>query len=134
LNSQADSPGTYPTFCVNSADPSVESNSNDLADVNTCLDNYGIFIRDALFDGQQKDLKLYASAYDMEPQFNGVDTQYATVELLHVTEAYFRYQKSYKVAQDANDNPFAEPVNVYSNITNGRGIFSIVNTSKTQIR
>jgi hypothetical protein len=114
------------SFCINSADASIETISNDVVTSNTCLDNQAIFLRDALFNGRQKELKLYAESYGLGPQFNGVDTQYASIELWHVPEAYFRYLKSYKLARDVNGDPFSEPVNVYTNFTGGLGVFSIV--------
>jgi len=122
------------SFCVNSPDASVETNVSDVPDANTCLGNTGIFLRDVLFNGRQKELVLYAGSGYMSPIINGTDTMYATIELLHVAEDYFKFEKSYKVADDANGNPFAEPVNVYTNITNGLGIFSIVSSDMREIR
>lgn len=121
-------------FCVNSPDAGVETNASDLVDANTCLDNNGIFLRDDLFNGQRKELKLYVQSMVIQPQYNGVDSVYASIELLHVTEAYFRYLKSNKVADESNGNPFSEPVNVYSNITNGLGIFAIVSRDGMQVK
>jgi hypothetical protein len=46
------------------------------------------------------------------------------VELRNMSEAYFKYRVSYeKYFQNIINNPFAEPVQVYSNIENGFGIF-----------
>ncbi len=45
--------------------------------------------------------------------------------LLNVSEDRFLYAKSFKDAKDAEDNPFAEPVTVHTNIENGLGIFSL---------
>jgi len=120
--------------CVNSSDASIESNSSDLADANTCLDNRGIFLRDALFNGRQKELKIYVNTGDLQPIFNGTDTLYPNVLLQHVPESYFRYRKSLSVAQDANGNPFAEPANVYTNVTNGYGIFTIYTQDRVEVR
>jgi hypothetical protein len=47
-----------------------------------------------------------------------------TVELLSINEDYFRYIKSVNSYDNALDNPFAEPVNVFSNIKNGYGFFT----------
>lgn len=114
------------SFCVNSGDASIESTDNSDLDVNSCLSSNGIFVRDALFNGRDKELKLYANSQYLQPSFNGTDTLYPYIELYHVTEAYFRYLKSYEVYNNTKDNPFAEPVNVYSNVSNGYGIFSII--------
>ncbi len=110
---------------MNSSDAGIETFTSDLADMNTCLDNNGIFFRDDLFNGKVKELKLFVPSEVIEPGFNGTDTLYGSVELWHVTEAYFRYRKSFKVADQSNGDPFAEPANVYSNVEKGFGIFSI---------
>jgi hypothetical protein len=128
-------PGTgYGNFCVNSSDASIETSSTDLADITVCLESNGIFFRDILFNGRQKEVKLYVPSGSMEPHYNGVDSTNATIELVHVTEAYFRYEKSSRLAQNSNGDPFSEPVNVYTNITNGLGIFSIVNGNRSDVR
>lgn len=114
-------------YCVNTPDPSVESIYNESIDQNTCLSGEGIFLRDALFNGEDKELRLYIGTSMLNGTHissNG-DTLYTKVELYHVSEDYFRYYKSYRSAIENNGNPFSEPTNVYSNIKNGYGIFSI---------
>lgn len=121
-------------FCVYSPDAGVENFNGDLADDNSCLDNNGIFMRDELFNGRVKELKLYVPSDVMIPQYNGTDSLYGTVQLFHVTEDYFKFLKSYKVAEMANGDPFSEPVNVYTNVLNGYGIFSVLNVDERQVR
>ncbi len=121
-------------FCVYAPDASVETPRGDIADAETCLDNDGIFMRDALFNGKQKELKLYVSTGSIAPQFNGTDSVYSSIELIHVPDAYFRYRQSRKVAANTEGNPFAEPANVFTNVTDGYGIFSIVSTAWQEIR
>lgn len=122
------------SYCVNSSDPGIETSASDLVDANTCLDNNGIFIRDGLFNGRKKELTLYVNSDMVRPFENGPDTIYANVELLHVPEAFFRYEKSNRVAMDANGNPFAEPANVYTNVVGGYGIFAAYSTDRMDIR
>ncbi len=50
--------------------------------------------------------------------------------LKHISEDRYLYGKSYRNYREAEDNPFAEPVTVHSNIENGFGIFSL--ESKTE--
>ncbi len=40
-----------------------------------------------------------------------------------IDEAYFRFRQSIKSYHETSGNPFAEPVQVYSNIENGLGVF-----------
>lgn len=122
-------------FCVNTTDPGTETVANDNVDINTCLFNDDIFIRDILFNGKQKDLILYMSPHDIAPGVTDFsDSTYAYVELVHVPETFFKYEKSYRVAKQTNDNPFAEPVNVYSNVKNGYGIFTISNSDRKYLK
>jgi hypothetical protein len=44
--------------------------------------------------------------------------------LVNTSEAYFNYLKSFNMYQRASGNPFATPVQVYSNVENGMGIFA----------
>ena len=46
------------------------------------------------------------------------------VQLVHVSSDYFNYRKSLKLALNANGNPFAQQVQIYSNIERGLGVFA----------
>ncbi len=46
------------------------------------------------------------------------------VELRHVTESYYHYIRSLRKQEQVANDPFSEPVLVYNNIINGKGIFS----------
>ncbi len=83
-------------------------------------------IKDLLFDGQQKTLDI---AIDLsfkgwtmsgyEPRIEKMD-----VCLSNLTEPSYLFYKSYNIYNNVMGNPFAQPVQVYSNITNGFGIFA----------
>ena len=45
------------------------------------------------------------------------------------SEDYYMYKKTFNVYQSVRGNPFAEPVQVFSNIENGYGIFWICSNS-----
>jgi hypothetical protein len=47
--------------------------------------------------------------------------------LFNTDEPYYRYHQSLRNSN--NDNPFAEPAPVYSNITGGLGVFAAYNQS-----
>lgn len=121
-------------FCVYTADANVETANNDFADLNECIDNDGLYLRDDLINGQRKELKLYLSSGLTQGVEHLSDTVYYFVELSHVTEQGFKYERSYRTARDSNGDPFAEPSNVYSNVKNGHGIFHIVNTSVALVK
>jgi hypothetical protein len=46
------------------------------------------------------------------------------VVLASTTEALFRYEQTRKLHKSVRENPFAEPVAVYTNVQNGVGIFA----------
>lgn len=127
--------GSMYSTCVNTNDPSVESIYNESIDQNTCLSSDGIFFRDALFNGTTKELRIFVASNVLQAveDVNGT-LFYPGIELQHVPEAYFRYQKSYRFASENMGNPFAEPTNVYSNVKNGYGIFSVVSTDYAEVK
>jgi len=59
------------------------------------------------------------------PSYNPLDSIKATVYL--TDEAYYRYHNSVALF-DGGDNPFSEPVIIYSNIENGLGVFCSYNS------
>jgi hypothetical protein len=110
--------------CVNSVDPDIETISSEEMDNTTCLQPDAIFLRDQLFNGKRKELRLFVDSRYFSTAAPGT----VFVHLSHVSEDFFRYYKSYLYATENTGNPFAEPINIYNNITNGRGVFSIMNT------
>jgi Domain of unknown function (DUF4249) len=54
--------------------------------------------------------------------------------LLNISKEMYQYQKSYTLYKDARDNPFAQPVVLYTNINNGFGLFSLQAASKITIK
>lgn len=119
------SDSSYNETCINTTDASVESIYNENIDQNTCLSSKGIFFRDALFNGTRKEMRLFVNSHLLEPYaIGGVNTKVRIV-LQHVTEDYFKFQKSYQFASENSDNPFSEPTNVYTNVKNGYGLFSV---------
>lgn len=121
--------------CVNTSDPSVETLYDESIDQNTCIESNGIFLRDELFDGKRKELRLFVRSTDLQVvEMPGLGLVYPTIEIQHVTEEYFRYIKSSRYAAINSGNPFAEPSNVYANITNGYGIFSVTHSEVMEIK
>lgn len=53
------------------------------------------------------------------------------IELRAVNEAYYKYQRSLSLQQDARDNALAEPVFIYNNIDKGFGNFSAYTIAAT---
>jgi len=56
--------------------------------------------------------------------------QKVTLYLLNTDKVYYNYYRSIATYQQANDNPFAEPAPITSNVTGGLGCFAAYNGSK----
>ena len=74
-------------------------------------------IRDDPFDGKTFTFRLETD------DFHGIQGD-ATVYIRTVSEAYYLYERTLLLQQDAEDNPFVEPVGIQSNIRDGQGVFA----------
>jgi hypothetical protein len=84
-------------------------------------DGTGNLLTDKAFNG--KSYQWFATADFWNPQMIAGDT--IRVQLISISKERFLYDKSYTLFENARNNPFSEPVLLYSNITNGYGYFSI---------
>ena len=121
----------YDYGCIKSSDPAIDEVANrDPLTTDDCLPNKDLLITDALFNGGRKQLVLRIPSFYADTFVDTVDgrpiTTNAQVKLKHVSEDYVRYLKSYRKAADNSGNPFAEPVNVFTNVKNGYGLFSLI--------
>ena len=57
------------------------------------------------------------------------DTTYKAV-LFHVTEDFYKYDVTLDNSNNAEDNPFVEPVILHRNFENGYGVFTLINKSE----
>lgn len=104
--------GTEKMYLV-SSDPSIsESGSEDYQQT--------LVFKDNLFDGLEKSVTVNYNIYD-----SGDPDQFYVMRmrLISFTESSYNYSKSIEAYQRVEGNPFAEPVQVYSNIEGGFGIF-----------
>jgi hypothetical protein len=56
------------------------------------------------------------------------------VQLSHISKEFYDYQKSLTEHNRTDDNPFAEPVQVYSNVKNGFGCVAGYNRTEVVVR
>ncbi len=75
-----------------------------------------LLFSDETFNGKEKTVRVY---YHHEEY-----TQVAAV-LRSITREYYLFLKSFDAYLATEDNPFAEPVEVFSNVENGFGIFGL---------
>jgi Domain of unknown function (DUF4249) len=80
----------------------------------------GFFIDDVNFDGRRREMKMQYYTSDHGGSGNtGIHYIVSTV-----TDSYYYYLTTLVDFYNANGNPFAEPVRMYSNMTPGMGIFA----------
>jgi hypothetical protein len=87
------------------------------------------YFEDLLFDGMTKTVEFGLSDFS----YFDSDTIWLNVNLEQLDLSYYKYILSYSAYQNANGNPFAEPVQVFTNVTGGYGIFSGSSTSSFPI-
>ncbi len=117
-----DSTQTYNTYlqALNEADNDF---TGDLLENNVSFyDDDKLFFSDDIFAGQGNNRELAIEYY---PYAYGLgDSVIVDVRLDHIDPSYFFYSISKEKYYRANDNPFVEPVQVYSNVKNGFGLLS----------
>lgn len=81
------------------------------------------YFQDDVFDGKSETINIRV----LDPRFfffEG-DIAYALLLRFYVTdEHYFRFFKTAQIQEENEGNPFGEPVRIYSNMSNGFGIFA----------
>ena len=82
-------------------------------------------LNDKSFNGKSYKWRLYA---DYLP--TGQKKDKFIFSLYNTTIDAFLFQRSRDLNENAQDNPFAEPVILYSNITNGYGIFALSSVAR----
>lgn len=89
----------------------------------------GFIFKDNGFSDQEKELKF---RYSFESESPNPHLK-RTLVFAHVNEDHYRYALSYKLHAETQSDPFAEPVQLYSNVEGGFGIFSGMYIWKTDL-
>lgn len=95
----------YPKYVDDYADPNVVEGFQGAG-----------LISDQFFDGQ---------AYKFQARVYSNYNETFRVEVLHITPDYYQWSRSYTQKLDADENPLVEPISIFTNITDGLGIFSL---------
>jgi len=82
------------------------------------------FFSDDLFAGRTHTLDLDIQYDATPPDAQVIVRRVFTVIVLSISEDFFRYLKTASNQSLTNENPFAEPLRVHSNMTNGFGVFA----------
>lgn len=109
----------------NDADVQNEVNDNDPSSTNAL--RYGtLYLDDLNFNGQTKKITLYVPSNP-----GGIDPY--NLIFTHLSESSYKYSRTFSLYQDTQGNPFSEPVQVYSNVKNGAGIFGLKQSVEKQL-
>lgn len=93
------------------------------------VDDYGLFT-DKEIDGQTYTVSLLGYSHAAA----GVPEGFTLIYRLHsITKELYHYMKSYYAQAEANENPFAQPVIINSNIEGGIGAFGVYRTSEMEL-
>jgi len=125
----------YEVYCLmknSSSDPSAVDYFNistDSLDPTTVYGFRNLMYNDETFNGEEKTFELRIRKFTVPEE----------IDLLHlnwriVSEDHFLFNKSLQAFFDADGNPFASPVQIYSNFENAIGIFSIVNETIIKVQ
>lgn len=99
--------------------------SDDYQYFNLNATTQGYLITDALFNGMEYVIKTNIQTWDFEDIFYDPFLEpIIYVHLYTFNKDVYKFAKSYNMYQDAASNPFAEPVNIFSNVQNGLGLFA----------
>jgi len=80
--------------------------------------NYrGLILSDKTFNGQRRRIDFWAYQAD-------TSNYWVDMEVYNLGKDIYLFNRSLQLYYDAYNNPFAEPVIIYSNVANGRGIAS----------
>ncbi len=117
-------PGGY-SPCLYCRDAAIEKvNDLDLFELEFCYRPGELLLSDQSFQNREKQVQTYVDEYYVTP-----NPDHATIALQHITHDYFRFLATKNLNRMTSGNPFAEPANVVSNITNGFGIFTVYSSS-----
>lgn len=79
-----------------------------------------LLFSDAAFEGRQYEMQLHTYTYD-----DGANSEGILIRLFEITRERYLFLNTFYQYYYNEDNPFAEPVNVFDNIEDGYGIFSV---------
>lgn len=131
---------------IGTEDPVFKSVYNNFGDeiIDYGPENDYYIFPDTYFQGKEYTLQFYISSHYRDPANPGGgygggynnpnDSNYenrpqqiydrSTIHIQHLSKDLYNYMKYIKLYDQYHDNPFSEPVAVYSNVKNGAGIFA----------
>lgn len=127
INDPADEENFYEIFVLVDSDPdpnqeffySTYADSNDPI-VSRGYNYDGVLLSDASFNGTAKNLRIQMYPTDQQE----VD-QKIWIKFKSVSKEYFQFTKTLERFDELDGNPFATPIQIFTNFDKGVGIFSV---------
>jgi hypothetical protein len=105
----------YPIH-LESRDPAIDDEN---------IDSYeGLYFKDVLFEGRDVTLSLEGLYWEIGRGSGNNNSLKLTFRLRTISKDYYSYRTTSLLQNFISGDPFAQPVNVYSNVENGFGICS----------
>jgi hypothetical protein len=98
---------------IESPDPGLEE---------VCVNNCDMLLSDIYFNGKTYEVQLTGTSYS----WGSEEEIEVYISLFNISEAAYLYYKTVDQSQQAEGDPFAEPVRVYSNVEGGYGVWAAV--------
>ena len=94
----------------------------------------GYVFNDEFFSGTEKKLKTTIYTWDLYDQYSGyLPESPLYIHLYTLSEDLYNFIISYNKYQETLGNPFAEPVNIFSNVKNGLGLLGGLNVTTDSV-
>jgi hypothetical protein len=126
----------YPTgFWLSSNDLVIKSLFGGDNALNSSPENGYLIFNDQLINGKDYELKINMVDYEIFAYLSEQETvtRGYTVRLHSISRDYYLYLKSRQLNSYTSDDPFSEPVPIYSNINGGGGIWAAYSISEKNI-
>jgi len=112
------------------SDPIIEPvHDDDFFDM--YLENDYYIFNDELISGKEYNMNLTYG--DIDPDVEYYEFLHAFFRISSLTKDLYLYLQSYSAYRQTNDDPLSEPVQVYSNVSNGLGIVGAMSFSQDSI-
>lgn len=111
----------------------VDYYPNLFSDDPSIIEGKSVAISDESFDGQQFKAQLYTYNFVLG-RIKTDSSYFADLYVQSITADRYLFLKSLDDYYQTANNPFAEPSNLYSNIKDGRGLFSVLKEKKIVLK
>lgn len=88
------------------------------------IDYNRAFFTDDIFEGRSTTLEFKSEMFGLGLSPESIVDIRLEIFLLSVTKDYFLHEKTAQLQEDVGENPFTEPVQIHSNMSNDYGIFA----------